>query len=124
MNNLEQFINDPYPVISDLLDLPILYLSRYITHNKGEYYRLIQAVRDAEGDSAAQWDDQLLHQYSIDGPLHQSSRSRRKYRHGGIRVIGMKRCFCTHVLSDMYPKSGFWVHVRCDMHPFLPFHAT
>ena len=30
-----------YLVVNGLLDLPILYLSRYITHNKGEYYRLL-----------------------------------------------------------------------------------
>ncbi len=28
-----------YLVLTGCLDLPILYLSRYITHNKGEYYR-------------------------------------------------------------------------------------
>ena len=28
------------------LNLPILYLSRYITQHKGEYYRLLQSVRD------------------------------------------------------------------------------
>ncbi|MDL5053622.1 Fic family protein [Oscillatoria laete-virens NRMC-F 0139] len=31
---------------SNLLDHPILYLSRHITTTKGEYYRLLQAVRD------------------------------------------------------------------------------
>jgi Fic family protein len=29
-----------------LLDLPVLYLSRYITTTKGEYYRLLQETRD------------------------------------------------------------------------------
>jgi Fic family protein len=29
-----------------LLDLPVLYLSRYITTTKGEYYRLLQEARD------------------------------------------------------------------------------
>jgi Fic family protein len=29
-----------------LLDLPVLYLSRYITTTKGEYYRLLQDTRD------------------------------------------------------------------------------
>ena len=29
-----------------MLDLPVLYLSRYIIKNKGEYYRLLQQVRD------------------------------------------------------------------------------
>jgi Fic family protein len=37
-----------YLVANGLLDLPILYLSRYITHNKGDYYRLLQAIRDKE----------------------------------------------------------------------------
>ena len=39
-----------YLVISDLLDLPILYLSRYITHNKVEYYKLLQNIRERQGD--------------------------------------------------------------------------
>lgn len=49
-----------YLVINDLLDLPILYLSRYITHNKGEYYRLIQAIRDTNGDNSKEWEDWIL----------------------------------------------------------------
>ena len=52
-----RIINILYLVISGLLDLPILYLSRYITHNKGEYYRLIQAIRDAGENNAKQWED-------------------------------------------------------------------
>lgn len=47
-------------VMSDLLDLPILYLSRYITHNKGEYYRLIQEIRDHDGDNFEQWEKWVL----------------------------------------------------------------
>jgi len=31
-----------------LLDLPVLYLSRYITTTKPDYYRLLQTVRDEE----------------------------------------------------------------------------
>jgi Fic family protein len=49
-----------YLVINDLLDLPILYLSRYITHNKGEYYRLIQAIRDKPGDNFKEWEDWIM----------------------------------------------------------------
>ncbi len=48
-----------YLVINDLLDLPILYLSRYITHNKGDYYRLIQAIRDVK-DNAKEWEAWIL----------------------------------------------------------------
>lgn len=49
-----------YLVINDLLDLPILYLSRYITHNKGDYYRLIQAIRDKAPDNFNQWEEWIL----------------------------------------------------------------
>lgn len=49
-----------YLVINSLLDLPILYLSRYITHNKGEYYRLIQKVRDAGENNQSEWEEWIL----------------------------------------------------------------
>ena len=49
-----------YLIINDLLDLPILYLSRYITHNKGRYYQLIQAVRDKNTDNAKEWEEWIL----------------------------------------------------------------
>ena len=49
-----------YLVINNLLDLPVLYLSRYITHNKGEYYRLIQSIRDAGADNQAEWEKWIL----------------------------------------------------------------
>lgn len=41
-----RIINILYLVIKELLDLPVLYLSRFIIQNKGEYYRLLQNVRD------------------------------------------------------------------------------
>ena len=41
-----RIINVLYLVMNDLLDLPILYLSRYIIENKGEYYKLLQEVRE------------------------------------------------------------------------------
>ena len=49
-----------YLVLTGCFDLPILYLSRYITHNKGEYYRLIQAIRDKNEDNAAEWEAWIL----------------------------------------------------------------
>lgn len=55
-----RIINILYLVITGLLDLPILYLSRYITRNKGEYYRLIQAVRDKNNNNAAEWEAWIL----------------------------------------------------------------
>ena len=49
-----------YLVLNNLLDLPILYLSRYITHNKAEYYRLLQAVRDKNTDNSKEWEEWIL----------------------------------------------------------------
>ncbi len=48
-------LNILYLMAKDLLDLPILYLSRYIIQNKKEYYTLLQAVRD-NGD----WNQWIL----------------------------------------------------------------
>jgi len=39
-------LNILYLISEDILELPILYLSRYITQNKKEYYNLLQKVRD------------------------------------------------------------------------------
>lgn len=41
-----RIINILYLVRNGLLDLPILYLSRYIVRTKAEYYQLLQSVRD------------------------------------------------------------------------------
>ena len=56
-----RIVNILYLVTSGLLDLPILYLSRYITHNKAEYYERIQAIRNATGDNSAQWEEWILY---------------------------------------------------------------
>ena len=55
-----RIINVLYLTRCGLLDIPILYLSRYITRNKGEYYRLLQAVRET-----GQWEEWLL--YMLNG---------------------------------------------------------
>lgn len=49
-----------YLVINDLLDLPILYLSCYITHNKTEYYRLIQQIRDTAPSNFNEWEEWIV----------------------------------------------------------------
>lgn len=41
-----RIINVLYLVLSKLLDIPVLYLSRYIVKNKASYYNLLQKVRD------------------------------------------------------------------------------
>ncbi len=41
-----RIINILYLVLQNLLDIPILYLSRHIIRHKSDYYRLLQEVRD------------------------------------------------------------------------------
>ncbi|MGZ8285479.1 MAG: Fic family protein [Allosphingosinicella sp.] len=50
-----RIINILYLVKEDLLSVPILYLSRYINQNKGEYYRLLQEVR-----SNGSWEEWIV----------------------------------------------------------------
>jgi Fic family protein len=44
-----RIINVLYLVLEKLLSAPVLYLSRYITRNKADYYRLLQKVRTKDG---------------------------------------------------------------------------
>jgi Fic family protein len=55
-----RILNILYLVKTDLLDTPVLYLSRYINQNKADYYTLLQRVRT---DGA--WEDWLL--YMLEG---------------------------------------------------------
>lgn len=48
-----RILNVLYLVKENLLESPVLYMSRYIVRNKSRYYELLQAVRD--GDSWAEW---------------------------------------------------------------------
>lgn len=51
-----RILNVLYLTQQDLLEIPILYLSRYITQNKAQYYRLLQSTRDT-GD----WEPWVLY---------------------------------------------------------------
>lgn len=56
-----RIINILMLITNGLIDLPILYLSRYITNNKSEYYRLIQAIRDRQdGGNQAEWEEWII----------------------------------------------------------------
>lgn len=55
-----RIINILYLILKDVLDIPILYLSRYIIQNKSDYYRLLQEVRTE--DKMEEW---IL--YMLDG---------------------------------------------------------
>lgn len=51
-----RILNLLHLVLHGLLDLPVLYLSRYIVRHKADYYRLLQSVRDT-GD----WEPWVLY---------------------------------------------------------------
>jgi len=51
-----RIINVLYLVLKGLLDIPVLYLSRYIIRSKNDYYNLLQKVRD---DNA--WEEWVLY---------------------------------------------------------------
>jgi Fic family protein len=55
-----RIINMLYLVAQELLDLPVLYLSRYLIENKADYYQQLQAVRDS-----GEWEPWLL--YMLEG---------------------------------------------------------
>ncbi len=50
-----RIINILYLVLKGLLDIPVLYLSRYIIRNKDTYYRLLQTIR-----TESAWQEWLL----------------------------------------------------------------
>ncbi len=50
-----RIINILYLVQQGLLDLPVLYLSRYVIKNKAKYYELLQKVRDEDA-----WEEWIL----------------------------------------------------------------
>lgn len=55
-----RIINVLYLVMNDLLNLPVLYLSRYIIQHKADYYNLLQEVRVTDN-----WENWIL--YMLDG---------------------------------------------------------
>ncbi|GAB2962123.1 Fic family protein [Hymenobacter coalescens] len=55
-----RILNILYLVLKGLLDIPVLYLSRYLIRHKADYYRHLQQVRDTDN-----WEPWLL--YMLDG---------------------------------------------------------
>jgi Fic family protein len=55
-----RIINVLYLVLKNLLDIPVLYLSRFIIQNKPKYYALLQKVRDENA-----WEEWVL--FMLDG---------------------------------------------------------
>jgi len=60
-----RIINILYLVLKDLLEIPVLYLSRYIIKNKADYYRLLQQVGTDDA-----WEAWIL--YMLEGVIETS----------------------------------------------------
>ena len=87
-----RIINMLYLVAKGLLDLPVLYLSRYLIQTKADYYRELQAVRET-GD----WESWLL--YMLDGVSQTAQQT--------IALIGQIRELMQHTkhrMRDECPK--------------------
>ena len=76
-----RIINILYLVKEGLLNLPILYLSRYINQNKAEYYRLLQKVRTENA-----WEEWVL--FILDGVEQTSSQTIKIIE--GIKILMLK----------------------------------
>ncbi|MBR9920995.1 MAG: Fic family protein [Bacteroidetes bacterium] len=62
-----RIVNILYLILQGLLELPVLYLSKYIIKTKSDYYRLLQSVRDT-----GSWEEWLI--YIITG-VEETARS-------------------------------------------------
>lgn len=81
-----RIINMLYLVAKELLDLPVLYLSRYLIQTKSRYYQELQAVRDT-GD----WEPWLM--YMLEGVSQTAQQT--------IELIGQIRDLMQHTKHRM-----------------------
>ncbi len=51
-----RILNILYLIMNNLLDIPILYLSSFINHNKSDYYRLLNIVNNKD-----EWEEYILY---------------------------------------------------------------
>ena len=87
-----RIINMLYMVAKGLLDLPVLYLSRYLIQTKADYYRQLKAVRDT-----GNWEPWLL--YMLEGISQTAQQT--------IELIGQIRELMQHTkhrMRDECPK--------------------
>ncbi|MFQ3292435.1 Fic family protein [Reinekea sp.] len=85
-----RIINMLYLVATGLLDIPVLYLSRYLIHSKSEYYGQLQAVRDS-GD----WEPWIL--YILNGVIETAQ--------GTVQLINQIKSLMVHYKSELRTKA-------------------
>lgn len=100
-----------YLVKAGLLEIPVLYLSRHIVNSKGEYYRLLQEVRDADA-----WEAWVV--YMLDGIERTASDGIRMIRRIKAVLLEVKHLvrdqfkfysqdLINHLFRHPYTKIGF-----------------
>jgi Fic family protein len=88
-----RILNVLYLVKEGLLDLPVLYLSRHIVRTKGEYYALLQAVRDDD-----RWEDWVAYMLeAVEGTARE-----------GITVVGAIRTALFEVKHEIRQRHAFY----------------
>jgi len=102
-----RILNILYLVLSELLDIPILYLSRYITQHKTDYYRLLQEVRTKNN-----WQEWIL--YMLDG-VEQTSLETIELINGIAGLMDKAKVEIKEKLPKMYSKDLVEI---LFMHPY------
>ncbi len=87
-----RIINILFLVAQGLLDIPVLYLSRFIVQNKSDYYSLLQSTRDG-----GEWEPWLLYMLRGIGETAQSTLQT-------VRGIGSLMMETKHRLRNELPK--------------------
>lgn len=102
-----RILNILYLISQNILDIPILYLSRYITQNKSMYYDLLQKVRDQNA-----WNEWIL--FMLTGLENTATRSVRTIEE--IRVLMREY---KNIIKEKTPK--LYSHEMINMlfsHPY------
>ncbi|MFU8797374.1 MAG: Fic family protein [Gammaproteobacteria bacterium] len=98
-----RILNILYLVKQDLLDTPILYLSRYINQNKPEYYRLLQGVR-----TQGMWEEWIM--FLLEGVRQTSYQTIRLIEEIKILMLKYKqkmrteapKCYSQDLLNNLF----------------------
>lgn len=87
-----RILNILYLIAKDLLDIPTLYLSRYIIQNKTEYYKLLQSVRETND-----WENWIL--FMLDAVISVAKQSILLVKEIKNVMLNYK-----NIIRDNYPK--------------------
>ncbi len=91
-----RILNILFLIQSKLIDIPVLYLSRFIIQNKSEYYRLLQRVTEKNN-----WEDWVL--YMLKG-VEETALWTTQRIHAITQLLNLTLERCRHEIPDVYSK--------------------